>query len=66
MYNIIVFSTFYKPHIGGVEKYVENFYKRLSEKDTLIITSKYDKSLITRGQDLNLDIKKCGINIPTI
>lgn len=56
MYNIIVFSHFYKPHIGGVEKYVENFYKRLTKKKILIITSKYDDLLKRNSQDHNIEI----------
>lgn len=56
MYNIIVFSHFYKPHIGGVEKYVENFYKRLTKKKILIITSKYDDLLNRNSQDHNIEI----------
>ncbi|MFA5633902.1 MAG: glycosyltransferase family 4 protein [Candidatus Dojkabacteria bacterium] len=56
MYNIIVFSHFYKPHIGGVEKYVENFYKRLTKKKILIITSKYEDLLTRNSQDHNVEI----------
>ena len=56
MYDIIVFSSFYKPHLGGVEKYVENFYKRIPSKKILIVTSKHDKNLTTREKDQELEI----------
>lgn len=56
MKNILVFSSFYKPHIGGVEKYIENFYKRLPNHKVTIITSKYDKSLKSEDKDENLNI----------
>lgn len=39
-----------------MEKYVENFYGRLSDKKILIITAKYDKSLETNDSDSNMDI----------
>lgn len=47
MHDIIVFSQFYKPHLGGVERYVESFYtnKLLSPKRILIVTSKHLKDL---------------------
>lgn len=56
MYDIIVFTAFYKPHLGGVEKYVENFYKNLTDKRILIITNKYDFSLAKSDKDNTLDI----------
>lgn len=56
MYDIVVFSSFYKPHLGGVEKYVENFYKRIPNKKILIVTSKYDRSLATSEEDHGLEI----------
>lgn len=62
MKNIIVFSSFYKPHLGGVEKYVENFYKRIPDCKITIITSKYDKNLKSEEQDDNLNI----VRIPSI
>lgn len=55
MYQIIAFAHLYKPHIGGLEKYVENFYKTINKK-TLIITSQFDNSLPTVDKDDNLDI----------
>lgn len=55
MYQTIVFSAFYKPHIGGVEKYVENFYKRLETK-ILVVTMKYEPNLELKDEDGNLDI----------
>jgi glycosyltransferase involved in cell wall biosynthesis len=58
MYDIIVFAHLYKPHIGGLEKYVENFYKNLSNKKVLIITSKYNKDLSEDGEDGNTTIKR--------
>lgn len=56
MKNILVFSTFYKPHLGGVEKYVENFYKRLPNFKTTVVTSKYQKTLSSKDKDQNLNI----------
>ncbi len=56
MKNILVFSSFYKPHIGGVEKYTENFYNRLPNHKVMIITSKYDKSLKSEDKEENLNI----------
>lgn len=56
MKNILVFSTFYKPHLGGVEKYVENFYKRLPNHNTIIVTSKYEKYLQSEDNDGKLNI----------
>lgn len=54
-YDIIVFTSFYFPHLGGVERYVENFYKETNRK-VLIITSKYDNKLKTREKEKNLEI----------
>lgn len=57
MYNIITYSHFYKPHIGGVEKYVENFYGHpRNNEHILIITSKYDKNLPTKEENKNITI----------
>ncbi len=56
MKNIYVFSSFYKPHLGGVEKYVENFYKRLPNHNSTIVTSKYEKLLQYEDKDENLKI----------
>jgi glycogen synthase len=56
MKNVFVFSSFYKPHLGGVEKYVENFYKRLPNHKVTVVTSKYDKSLKKKEKDENLNI----------
>jgi glycosyltransferase involved in cell wall biosynthesis len=56
MYDIIVFAHLYKPHVGGLEKYVEHFYKNLSNKKVLVITSRYDKKLSERENDGNTDI----------
>ncbi|HRZ19200.1 MAG TPA: glycosyltransferase family 4 protein [Methanofastidiosum sp.] len=56
MKNILVFSSFYKPHLGGVEKYVENFYQRLSNHKVVIITSKYDNRLKSKEKDGDLNI----------
>ncbi len=58
MYDIIVFAHLYKPHIGGLEKYIENFYKKLTNKKVLIITSKYDSFLTENDKDESLDIKR--------
>ncbi len=62
MFNIIVFTTFYKPHVGGVEKYVENFYKRLPNYKILVVTCKYEMNLKTTDLDENLEI----LRIPCI
>ncbi len=56
MYDTIVFAHLYKPHIGGLEKYVENFYKNQPKKKVLIITSWYDKRTLTREVDANTEI----------
>ncbi len=56
MYDIIVFAHLYKPHVGGLEKYVENFYKNLSNKKVLVITSRYDKKLAEIETNGNTDI----------
>jgi len=56
MKNIFVFSSFYKPHLGGVEKYVENFYQRLTNHKVTIITSKYENRLKSKEKDGNLNI----------
>ncbi len=56
MKRILVFCAFYKPHLGGVEKYVENFYKRLPHSEVTIVTSKYDKALSSNDRDENLNI----------
>lgn len=55
MKNIIVFSHLYKPHLGGLEKYVENFYKNLPEDTKItIITSKHLKTLPEKEINDNL------------
>jgi len=56
MKNVFVFSSFYKPHLGGVEKYVENFYQRLTNHKVTIITSKYDNRLKSKEKDGDLNI----------
>ena len=58
MYDIIAFAHLYKPHIGGLEKYVENFYKNLSNKKVIIITSRYEKELSRDEHDQNTTIKR--------
>ena len=40
MIKIISFIHLFNPHVGGVEKYTENFYQHLPDK-SIIITSKY-------------------------
>lgn len=56
MYDIITFAHLYKPHLGGLEKYVENFYKHLPNKKVLVVTSKYLKDLPTEEKDGTLDV----------
>jgi len=58
MYDIIVFAHLYKPHIGGLEKYVENFYKNQPQKKVLVITSWYDKKTLSREVDQNIEIQR--------
>ena len=58
MFDIIVFSHFYKPHVGGLEKYVENFSKNLPNKKILIITSKYLPNLEDTSTDENITIQR--------
>ncbi|MBP8689419.1 glycosyltransferase family 4 protein [Patescibacteria group bacterium] len=55
MYDILVFSLFYKPHIGGVERYVENFYQNTKGEKTLILTSMF-KTNLPRQESDNVDI----------
>jgi glycosyltransferase involved in cell wall biosynthesis len=58
MYDIIVFAHLFNPHIGGLEKYVENFYNNLSNRKVLVITSKYKKELSKDEEDQNISIKR--------
>lgn len=47
MKTIAIFSGYYLPHLGGVERYTYNLAKRLTllGNKVIIITSKYDKDL---------------------
>lgn len=56
MYDIITFAHLFKPHLGGLEKYIENFYTRLPNKKIIIITSRFDKSLKKQESLLDVDI----------
>ncbi len=56
MYDIIVFAHLFRPHLGGLEKYIETFYTNIPDKRILIITSKYKKTLDTEEQFKNLHI----------
>lgn len=56
MKKIIVFCSLYKPNLGGVEKYVENFYNKLPKHNVTIVTSKNDKTLLTEEKDGNTKI----------
>lgn len=56
MYDIIVFAHLFRPHLGGLEKYIETFYTNIPDKKILIITSKYKKTLETEEQFKNLHI----------
>lgn len=57
MKSIIVFSHLYKPHLGGLEKYVEKFYSNLPKETKItIITSKYLPDLFGKEIDDNITI----------
>lgn len=56
MYDIIVFAHLFKPHLGGLERYIETFYTNIPKKKILIITSKYKRNLKTEEQFKNLHI----------
>lgn len=56
MYDIIVFAHLFKPHLGGLEKYIETFYTNIPNKKILIVTSKNKKTLDTEEQFKNLQI----------
>lgn len=47
MKTIAIFSGYYLPHVGGVERYTHNLSKKLSEMGykVIIITSRYNKEL---------------------
>lgn len=47
MQTIAIFSGYYLPHLGGVERYTYNLAKRLKNMGykIIIVTSRYDKSL---------------------
>lgn len=47
MKTIAIFSGYYLPHLGGVERYTYNLAKRLTHmgNKVIIITSQYDKEL---------------------
>lgn len=54
--HIVVFAHLFKPHLGGLEKYVKHFYKRIPDCKITVITSKYEKELKSKEQDENLNI----------
>lgn len=56
MYNIIVFANLFKPHLGGMQKYIETFYTNIPKKKILIITSRYQQSLKEQENFKNLHI----------
>lgn len=47
MKKIAIFSGYYLPHLGGVERYTYNLSKKLKEMgyETIIVTTRYDKEL---------------------
>ena len=47
MKTIAIFSGYYLPHLGGVERYTYNLAKKLNKMGyrLIIVTSRYDKSL---------------------
>ena len=47
MKTIAIFSGYYLPHLGGVERYTYNLAKKLNKMGNrlIIVTSRYDKSL---------------------
>jgi len=51
--NILFLTRLYKPHVGGVEKHVEEITKILSKKHQVtIITEQHDKKI--KGQEANV------------
>ncbi len=51
--QIVVFTTIYKPHIGGLERYVEKFYKNIPGRRIYIISCRLDKKLSKVQRDGN-------------
>ena len=47
MKKIAIFTGYYLPHTGGVERYVCNLAKELNKQnnEVLVITTKYEKTL---------------------
>ena len=54
--NIIIFSGYFLPHLGGVEKYTYNMAKELKKRgyNVIIVTSNYNNS---NSEDIIDDIK---------
>lgn len=55
-YDIIVFAHLYKPNIGGLERYVESFYKNMAPDRVLIVTSHFSSDSKSFEHDNNSDI----------
>lgn len=46
MQTLVIFSGYYLPHVGGIERYTNNMAREFSKYyNTIIITTKYDESL---------------------
>ena len=48
MKKIAIFTAYYIPHLGGVERYTFNLAKKLNQlgNEVIIVTTKYDDKLI--------------------
>lgn len=58
MKEIAIFTGYYLPHVGGVERYTYHIAKELIKKGykVSIITSQYDKQLLDKEQDEGITI----------
>src|SRR3990170_8708412 len=56
--NILFLTRLYWPHVGGVEKHLEEVTKRLKDKKTqiTIVTTKFDGRLKTNDKRYGVDI----------
>lgn len=47
MKNVVIFSGYYYPHLGGIERYIDNLMRELINNDyrPILVTSNYNNSL---------------------